>query len=100
MAEYIAIAKLTGGDFHVARADRTYVRSLSSHLPVTGRFLPKIEERVKETLESLIGREDRLVFLCGGMGQFGALCRRRSLAEEKASGEGYPALLSYPVFLR
>ena len=48
-----------------------FVCTFAGHRQV---FEPKIEERVKETLESLIGRGHRLVFLCGGMGQFDALC--------------------------
>ena len=48
-----------------------FVCTFAGHRQV---FEPKIEERVKETLESLTGRGRRLVFLCGGMGQFDALC--------------------------
>ena len=39
-----------------------FVCTFAGHRQV---FEPKIEERVKETLESLIGRGHRLVFLCG-----------------------------------
>ena len=48
-----------------------FVCTFAGHRQV---FEPKIEERVKETLESLTGRGRQLVFLCGGMGQFDALC--------------------------
>ena len=39
-----------------------FVCTFAGHRQV---FEPKIEERVKETLESLTGRGRRLVFLCG-----------------------------------
>ena len=39
-----------------------FVCTFAGHRQV---FEPKIEERVKETLESLIGRGHRLVILCG-----------------------------------
>lgn len=42
-----------------------FVCTFAGHRQV---FEPKIEERVKETLESLTGRGRQLVFLCGGMG--------------------------------
>ena len=75
-----------------------FVCTFAGHRQV---FEPKIEERVKETLGSLIGRGRRLVFLCGGMGQFDALCAGAvRWLKKKTSGEGYPALLSHPVFLR
>ena len=51
--------------------NQEFVCTFAGHRQV---FEPKIEERVKETLESLTGRGRRLVFLCGGMGQFDALC--------------------------
>ena len=37
-------------------------------------FESKIEEKIKNTLESLVEMGSRLVFLNGGMGQFDALC--------------------------
>lgn len=42
-----------------------FVCTFAGHRQV---FEPKIEEIVKETLESLTGRGRRLVFLCGGHG--------------------------------
>ncbi len=51
--------------------NQEFVCTFAGHRQV---FEPRIEERVKETLESLIGRGQRLVFLCRGMGRFDAFC--------------------------
>ena len=51
--------------------NQEFVCTFTGHRQV---FESKIEEKIKNTLESLVEMGSRLVFLNGGMGQFDALC--------------------------
>ena len=51
--------------------NQEFVCTFAGHRQV---FESKIEEKIRNALESLVEMGSRLVFLNGGMGQFDALC--------------------------